>query len=391
MKFIHQQKGWPGFKWDMMALLDPLVKATHKHGILLGQLSGLAPSLRAKAELESLTREILATASFEGWELKQDSVRSALAQKLGIDIGDTVEPDPLSNGYAILLIDAIKNYDQPLSAERLFAWHSYINPSYGGMRSIINGAWRSAITGVKQVFSGHLRHEIMAYEPPEPSRLPANMQAFIDWHNLPSLSLEAKVSTPVKYALHPVLEAGIAYLWLVAIHPFERHNGLFGQALADGVLSRYADYHGHFYSMSVQVAKNRKEYYSVLEKSLRNSLDITPWLLLFIETMGKAVEESLSIFSNILNKVLTWESASEFSLNQRQKQILHFMLDNSRQEITTQTYAKNAKCSPDTALRDIRDMVNFGILNISPARGRKTTYLLTATDKDMILPKDSQE
>ena len=383
MKYIHQERGWPGFKWDMMILLDPLVKATHKHGILLGQLSGLAPSLRAKAELESLTREILAAAAFEGWDLKQDCVRSALAQKLGIDIVDSVEPDPLSAGYATLLIDAVKNADNPLSAERLFAWHSYINPPGSGrMRSFINGAWRTAITGVKQVFSGHLRHELMSYEPPEPSRLPANMQAFIDWYNLSYLAPEAKLSTPHKYAIHPVLEAGIAYLWLVAIHPFDRHNGVFGQALADSVLSRYSDYHGHFYSMSVQVEKDRKYYYSTLEKSLRNGMDITPWLLLFIETLDKAVDEALAIFSDILEKVLAWESASEFPLNQRQKQVLHFMLDNACEDISTPAYARIAKCSPDTALRDIRDMVSFGLFSRSPSGGRKTNYFLALNHKN---------
>lgn len=383
MNYIYQQTGWPHFKWDMMALLDPLVKASYHQGILLGRLSALSPSIRGKAELESLTREILATASFEGWNLNHEAVRSALARKLGIDIGETVQPDPLSMGYSTLLLDAVKNAEKPLTTERLFEWHEYIHPTEaGGVRSKITSAWRTAITGVKQVITGHLLYELMSYEPPEASHLSENMQAFIDWYNLPCLSPEAKVSVPPKYALHPMLEAGIAYLWMVAIHPFERRNGLFGQALADSVLSRYADCQGQFYSMSVQVGKNRKLYYSALEQSLKNDLDITPWLHMFIETLDKAFLESLEMFSGIVKKVQNLEIASEFTLNRRQKLILHFMLDGSRQSITTGAYAKKTKCSPDTALRDIRDMVGFGLLERGPAGGRKTTYLLTLGNKD---------
>ena len=384
MGYIHQEKDWPGFTWDTLLLLDPLVRTTHKHGILLGQLSGLAPGLRAKAELESLTREILATASIEGWDLKQEAVRSALAKKLGIDIGETVKPDSLSSGYAALLVDAVKNTEEPLSAERLFAWSFYINPpGEGGMRFKINEAWSNAVTGMKQVLSGHFRQELVSYEPPGPDRLPGNLKMFIDWYNLPYLAQEAKTSVPPKYAIHPFLEAGIVYLWLAAIHPFEKNNELFAQALTDSVLSRYASYHGHFYSFSAQIQKNKKYYYSVLEKTLCSGLNITPWLLLFIETMEKAVDDALSVFSDILAKVLAWESASLFPLNQRQKQILNLMLDTSRKSITTKAYAKNAKCSPDTALRDIRDMVAFGLLLKSPDGGRKTTYMLTLPDKEM--------
>ena len=383
MGYIHQEENWPGFTWDTMLLLDPLVRTTHKHGILLGQISGLAPGLRAKAELESLTREILATASIEGWDLKQEAVRSALAQKLGIDIGETVKPDPLSSGYAALLVDAVKNTEEPLSAERLFAWNFYLNPpENGGMRFKINEAWNSAVTGVKQVLSGHSRQETICYEPPGPERLPGNLKTFIDWYNLPYLAPEAKTSVPPKHAIHPFIEAGIVYLWLTAIRPFERNNGLFAQALTDSLLSRYASYHGHFYSFSAQIQKDKKQYYSILGKSLWSGLDITPWLLLFIETMEKAIHDALNVFSDILTKVLAWESASLFPLNQRQKQILHLMLDTSRKSITTNTYAKSAKCSLDTALRDIRDMAGFGLLLKSPDRGRKTTYMLTLPDKD---------
>lgn len=382
MEYIYQQEGWPNFKWDMLALLDPLVKASHKRGILLGQLSALSPSLRDKAELESLTLEIIAASHLEGWNLKQEDVRSALAQKLGIDIGETVQPDSLSMGCASLLLDAIKNAEQPLTIERLFEWDSYIHPTEpDGVRSKITGAWRTAIIGVKQVLNGHLRHET-SYEPPEESQLPENMHAFLNWYNLPCLLPEAKLTLPPKYALDPILEAGIAYLWMVAIHPFDRHNGLFGQALADSILAHYSDYHGQFYSMSAQTQKDRKRYYSALEQSLKNDLDITPWLLMFIETLDKALAEALKKFSIILKKVLALESASVFPLNHRQKHVLYVMLDSSRQSITTKSYAKKAKCSPDTALRDIRDMLEFGILERSPARGRNTNYLLTLGNKE---------
>lgn len=375
MLFIHQERDWPNFKWDMLVLLDPLVKATHKHGILLGQLSGLAPEIKVKAELESLTNEIMMNASFEGIELKREAVRSALSQKLGINIGDTGEPDNFSQGYANLMCDAVKNSALPLSAERLFAWNAYISQSEsGGVKFKISEAWRTALTSVKQAFAGG-RNET-AYEPPAPHCLTENMQRFIAWYNLPCLAPEARNSLPPKYAIHPVLEAGLCYLWFMAIRPFDRHNALFAQALADSILSRYTDVHGHFYSMPGQMQKNRKHYQHILEQSLQNGLDITPWLLFFIEALERAVDESLLVFSQVLEKVLAWEAASELPLNQRQKHILHHMLDSSKSQITTSAYARYVKCSPDTALRDIRDLIGFGVLERSRDGGRNTKYTL---------------
>ncbi|MBQ4132465.1 MAG: Fic family protein [Desulfovibrionaceae bacterium] len=375
MAFVYQEKDWPHFKWDLMALLDALVRTTHKHGILSGQLSGLSPEVKAKAELESLTSEILAATSFEGTTLRREAVRSALSRKLGIHIAETVEPDPISLGYAALMQDAIKNSDQPLSAERMFAWRACVSQQgAGGVKSIISGAWRTAISSVKQAFSGS-RGE-MNYDPPAPECLAENMQALIAWYNLPYLSPEARESVPPKYAIHPVLEAGICHFWLMVIRPFEKNNWLFAQVLADSLLSRYTDRHGHFYSISAQLQKERRRYFQTIEHCVQNGLDITPWLLLFIEMLERAVDEAMSVFSEVLERVLAWEAVSELPLNQRQKHMLHYMFDSSKTWITTASYARYVKCSPDTALRDIRDLIGFGVLERSREGGRNTRYEL---------------
>ena len=377
MTFIHQEKTWPDFQWDM-EILDPLLtEVKQKLNFLFTQLATFPPALQDKAELESLTKEVLATSSFEGEHFCQEEVRSALAKHLKIDIGEIMPASPIVEGYTQLILDAVKNSGNPLNAERLFAWHSFINPSGQlGMRTILSGAWRSAVTGMKQVITGHFRHERLSYEPPMPTHLSGNMKALIEWINLPSCGPCASNATPNKQGLDPILEAGIGYLWLVAIHPFDSHNGLFGQTLADYVLARNNNEPRHFYSISAPVQRNRKTYYNALESSLRGGMNITPWLVDFLQTVQKAIKASLESFNYILHKAKTWENASLYPVNQRQKKVLHYLLDYSLPGITTMKYAKIAKCSPDTALRDIRELNEFGITKRSLAGGRSTSYEL---------------
>lgn len=377
MKYIHEEPYWPNFKWDMKKLAAPLARASHKHGILMGQVSALPQTVRAKTELETLTNEIMAISMLAGDDLERTNVRSALAKRLDLDIGENNDPDPISEGYAYILLDATKSCTVPLNSERLFAWYNAIYPaSQGDVRAIINDVLRTAKKGVKEVITGHIKNERMDYEPPAPSRLPENMKSFLDWANMLYNNPAAQNAVPPKDSIHPMVEAGIAYLWIIAIHPFNRSNNLFGQAIANLFLTRYTSCHGLFYSISAQVEKNRKYYYDILNNSLQNGLEITNWLLLFIDTLTNAVVDSLEKFSIIIHKVQIWEASSLHPLNQRQKLILHYMLDNSKETITTIQYAKIAKCSPDTALRDIRDFISFNILQRNPERGRNASYQL---------------
>ena len=379
MTFIHQQKDWPAFQWDLEALEPHLAKVKQQLNFLFTQLSTLPPALQDKAELESFTREILATSSFEGEDFCQEEVRSALAKRLKIDISEIMPASPIIEGYTNLLLDAVKNSASPLTAERLFAWHSYINPTgHLGMRTILSGAWSTAVVGMKQVISGHFRHERLSYEPPVPTQLAGNMKTLIEWINLPSNHPAASTAIPNKKNLDPILEAGIAYLWLVAIHPFDSNNGLFGQTIADYVLARSNNEPRHFYSISAPVQRDRKVYYNALESSLKGGLNITPWLLNFLQTCQKAIATSLESFNYILHKVKIWENASLHPVNPRQKKVLHYILDYSLPGITTMNYAKIAKCSPDTALRDIRELNEYGITRRSKAGGRSTSYELIA-------------
>lgn len=364
MRYIHERPEWPTFHWDLTRLAEPLAALRHKQGLLLGWMNALGFALRAEAGLETLTQDVVQSSAIEGESLDVAQVRSSLARRLGIDIGGLTPVSRNVEGVVEMMLDATQHYAEPLTAERLFGWHAALFPTgYGASRRITVGAWRSAEAGPMQVVSGYIGHEKVHFEAPAAERLALEMERFLEWFNTP-------------HELDPVLKAGIAHLWFVTIHPFEDGNGRIARAIADCALARADDCPQRFYSMSGQIERERKEYYAILERIQKGNLDITPWLTWFLGCLGRAIEGADETLATVMHKARVWQHANQHPLNDRQRGIINRLLDGFEGKLTSGKYAKLAKCSPDTALRDIRELMEYGILRQGESGGRSTSYAL---------------
>lgn len=367
--WIHEKKDWPNFIWDDETLASLLAEARHRQGRLLGKMEVLGFPIRQEASLNILTTDVVTSSAIEGERLDTDEVRSSIARRLGIPllkdrpVGRDVE------GIVEMMLDATQNFDQALTAERLFDWHAALFPTgRSGMHRITVAAWRPAEAGPMQVVSGPIGHEKVHYEAPEASRLDGEMTKFLSW-------FEADPK------LDPVLKAGIAHLWFVTIHPFEDGNGRIARAIADMALARADGTSSRFYSMSRQLEKERKEYYKQLERQQKGSLDITSWLSWFLTCFSHAIDNAEDTLSSVLFKAALWNRINQAPLNERQRLIINRLLDNFKGHMTTSKYAKIAKCSPDTALRDIQELVTRYILIQNPGGGRSTSYRLITAEE----------
>ena len=364
--YIHERPGWPGFHWDSERLATPLGQVRHAQGRLLGRLEALGFPARAEASLSSLTEEIIESSAIEGEQLARPQVRSSLARRLGVDIGALAPVDRNVEGVVELVLDATQHYAAPLTEERLYGWHAGLFPTgYSHMARIVVGAWRNDSAGPMQVVSGPIGAERVHFEAPEASRLPAEMKAFFDWFN-------------AEQGLDAVLKAGVAHLWFVTIHPFEDGNGRIARAIADLMLARSENSAQRFYSMSAQIRQERSEYYAILESTQKGDLDVTRWLEWFLGCLGRAFEGAETILAGVLGKARFWEQHSTAGLNERQRLLVNRLLDGFEGKLTSSKWAKIAKCSPDTALRDIDGLIGVGILRRVDAGGRSTSYSLVA-------------
>ncbi len=364
MRYIHERPEWPDFHWNMDALASPLAAIRHKQGLLLGRMNALDFSIRAEAGLETLTLDVVESSAIEGEMLDMAQVRSSLARRLGIDIGGLAPVNRNVEGIVEMMLDATQRYAEPLTAERLFGWHAALFPmGYGVSRRITVGAWRTPEAGPMRVVSGYVGHEKVHFEAPAAERLDQEMTRFLDWFN-------------AARDLDPVLKAGIAHLWFVTIHPFEDGNGRIARAIADCALARADDCPQRFYSMSGRIERERKDYYDVLERSQKGGLDITPWLDWFWGCLGRAIDGAEETLAAVFRKARVWQHANQFQLNERQCNVINRLLDGFEGKLTSGKYAKLAKCSPDTALRDIRELMEYGILKQSEEGGRSTSYTL---------------
>ena len=364
MRYIHERPEWPSFYWNMATLAGSLAAIRHAQGLLLGRMNALGFSIRAEAGLEILTLDVVKSSAIEGEVLDRAQVRSSLARRLGIDIGGLTLVNRNVEGIVEMMLDATQHYAEVLTAERLFGWHGALFPTgYGPARRITIGAWRTPESGPMQVVSGYVGHENVHFEAPSAERLAKEMSAFLEWFNTAD-------------GLDPVLKAGVAHLWFVTIHPFEDGNGRIARAIADCALARADNCPQRFYSLSGQIERERKEYYAILERTQKGGLDVTPWLSWFFECLGRAIAGADETLAAVFRKAHVWQHANRCSLNQRQKNIINRLLDRFEGKLTSGKYAKLEKCSPDTALRDIRELVEFGILKQSAAGGRSTSYEL---------------
>jgi len=364
-QYIHERPEWPHFQWDQDALAGPLAEIRHRQGRLLGRMEGLGFPLQKEAELRTLTLDVLKSSEIEGEKLDPEQVRSSIARRLGLETAGTVMADRDVEGVVEMMLDATQNFAQSLGEDRLFAWHAALFPTgRSGMRKIIVGAWRGDAAGPMQVVSGAVGKEKVHYEAPAAARLPGEMSAFFEWAN----SADQKTNA--------VLRAALAHLWFVTIHPFDDGNGRIARAIADWQLARSENSAQRFYSMSAQIRAERKDYYSILERTQKGPLDVTPWMDWFLGCLGRSFDGTEATLAAVMRKGRFWEHLAHISINDRQRAILNRLLDGFEGKLTTTKWAKLAKCSHDTALRDIRDLIDHGILKQDPGGGRSTSYSL---------------
>lgn len=379
MRYIHERPEWPNFHWKMDTLAGRLAAIRHKQGLLLGRMSALGFAIRAEAGLETLTLDVVKSSAIEGETLDVAQVRSSLARRLGIDIGGLAPVNRNVEGVVEMILDATGHYTEPLTAERLFGWHAALFPAgYGSARRITVGAWRTPEAGSMQVVSGYVGHEKVHFEAPAAERLAQEMTRFLDWFNASAVGASARRtdgdSIDTARNFDPVLKAGIAHFWFVTIHPFEDGNGRIARAIADCALARADDCPQRFYSMSGRIERERKEYYDILERTQKGTLDITPWLDWFLSCLDRAIDAADETLAAVFRKAHVWQQANQFQLNERQRSIINRLLDGFEGKLTSGKYATLAKCSPDTALRDIRELMEYGILKQGVGGGRSTCY-----------------
>ena len=362
--YIHELPDWPRFRWSQDTLLQHLAAVRHRQGRLIGKMESIGFSSRAEAVLNTLTQDVLKSCEIEGEILGRDQVRSSIARHLGIDIGALAQADRNVDGVVEMILDATQNHNQPLTRERLFNWHSLLFPANEQKISKIKlGAWRDDSGGPMQVISGPYGREWVHFQAPVAERIEKEMAVFLDW-------LNSNDTTDL------VLKAGIAHLWFVTIHPFEDGNGRIARAIADMMLARSEQSSQRFYSMSLQIRQERNAYYSGLEETQRGTLEITIWLEWFLDCLDRAIGAAEETVAIVTGKARFWESCTGISFNDRQRLLINKLLDGFEGKLTTSKWAKLAKCSQDTALRDILNMVERGVLVKDSAGGRSTSYFL---------------
>ena len=364
MPYIHELADWPKLTWDDAKLSAALADVRHRQGRLLGRMEGLGFRLRSEAKLSTLTADVVKSSAIEGEKLDVEQVRSSIARRLGLEYAGAAVASRDVEGIVEMMLDATQNYAKPLTTERLFGWHAALFPTgRSGMHKITVGAWRPAEAGPMQVVSGPIGREKVHFEAPSAEKLDQEMTELLHWFEAPN-------------GVDPVVKAAIAHFWFVTIHPFEDGNGRIGRAIVDLELARADGTTERFYSMSSQIEVERKEYYLQLERGQRSGLDVTLWLEWFLACLGRAIANADQTLSGVLQKARVWEKVNQQPVNDRQRKIINKLIDGFEGKMTSSKYAKIVKCSEDTALRDIRALVERGVLIKNDAGGRSTSYSL---------------
>ena len=363
MAWTHDRADWPRFTWDDAALTNVLAVVRHRQGRHLGTMEALGFDVRAATSVSTLTDEVVRSSAIEGEHLDPSEVRSSIARRLGLDSSGMPFPGDAVEGAVAMTLDATGNFEMPLTAERLCGWHAGLFPTgRNGMIRITTGAWRTDAAGPMQVVSGPVGRERVHFQAPAATRLGFEMERFIKCFATTSLD--------------PVLKAGIAHFWFVTIHPFEDGNGRIGRAIADLALAQADGTKERFYSMSKGIAARRAQYFRQLEAAQRDGPDITAWLLWFLDCLDQTIQDAGSLLAAALDKARLRQRIHRHPLNGRQRKIIDRLLDDFQGHLTTSKYAKLGKCSNDTALRDIRDLLARAIIVRNPGGGRSTSYRL---------------
>ena len=377
--YIWQQNDWPRWRFDATLLAAPLAAVHRAQGRLAGRMEAIALPERRLAALQVLSHEVLTTSEIEGELLPLDTVRSSFARRLNVDIGALMPADRLVDGVVDMVLDATQAYAQPLTAARLQRWQAGLFPAESAVTSSLNpvvtGRWRTDAKGAMQVISGAVGRQTVHFEAPPAAQLEAEMKDFLSWFNA-----EFSAETSTEASIDPVLKAGLAHLWLVTIHPFDDGNGRIARAVGDMALARAEQSSQRFYSLSAQIQRERLAYYTLLEATQKGALDVTAWLSWFLACLLRAITAADATLSLVLTKSRFWQRWAETPLNPRQIKLINRLLDGFDGNLTSSKWAAIAKCSPDTALRDIQDLQERGILHKSAAGGRSTSYeLVTIT------------
>ena len=370
MTYIHEREDWPNLHWQDETLATALAHVRHRQGRLIGRMEMLGFPLRSEAVLHNLTQDVIKSSDIEGEQLDEDQVRSSIARRLGMDVAGLGPSERHVEGVVEMMLDATQNYAQPLTDDRLFGWRAALFPTgRSGATKIIVGGWRDDASGPMQVVSGPIGRERVHYEAPAAARISQDMRAFLGWFENNKL-------------IDPVLAAGVAHLWFVTIHPFDDGNGRIARAIADLALTRSENSVQRFYSMSSQIRAERDLYYDTLERTQKGTLDVTPWLQWFLECLGRAFDRAEETLGAILSKARFWDAIKDQPLNERQRLIINRLLDGFEGKLTSSKWAKLAKCSQDTASRDIDDLIRKGIVARGSAGGRSTSYDLVVPDEN---------
>lgn len=362
--YVWQAPDWPTWRFDLAALAGSMAAVSHAQGLLMGRLADVGLTLREQASLAALTDDVVKTSEIEGETLNTHSVRSSIARRLGVDIGALSPVDRHVEGVVEMVLDATAQAHEPVTPQRLFAWHAALFPTgRSGMTSIKVGEWRDDASGPMQVVSGPVERRRVHFEAPPAARLPAEMHRLLDWVN----------GTPTE---PPLIRAGLAHLWFVTLHPFDDGNGRIARALGDLLLARADGSNRRFYSVSAQIQRERKTYYDMLERTQQGTLEVTDWLAWFLATLHRAVDHAHTALDEVLAKARFWQRWADTPMNERQIKVLNRVLNGLEGKLTSSKWAALAKCSADTALRDINDLAARGVLKKAEAGGRSTSYEL---------------
>ncbi|HYO56366.1 Fic family protein [Archangium sp.] len=362
--YLWEKARWPGFTWGDDEVLGPLAEARYKQGRLLGGMVRLGFDLRLEAQVHTVTEDVLKSSEIEGEILDRESVRSSVARRLGVPDAALAESDHKTEGVVAMMLDATGNFVVPLMKERLVGWHAALFPTgYSGFHRIKVGGWREDTEGPMQVVSGAVGKMKVHHEAPPAERLEAEMGRFLAWFNVPP-------------RLDGLLRAALAHLWFVTLHPFDDGNGRIARAITDMALAQLEQSGQRFYSVSSQIRIERSAYYDTLERTQKGSLDVTVWLVWFLECYARAIDAAETTCAGVLRKADFWQRYAREPFSPRQKAVMNRLLDGFEGKLTAKKWAALGKCSVDTAQRDITDLVARGILVKNPGGSKNTSYAL---------------
>ncbi len=363
-RYLWQANDWPTWRFDLAGLAGTLAEVSRAQGLLMGRLADVGLALRDQASLAALTEDVVRTSEIEGEQLDVESVRSSIARRLGVDIGALAPVDRHVEGVVEMVLDATLHCHAPVSRERLLGWHAALFPTgYSGLSRIKVAVWRDDADGPMQVVSGAIGRQRVHFEAPPADRLEAEMSQFLAWVN--------GIASPP-----PLIKAGLGHLWFVTLHPFDDGNGRIARALGDLLLARADGSPQRFYSLSAQIQRTRQAYYDILERTQKGSMDVTEWLAWFLDSLRLAVDQAQGTLDAVLVKSRFWRHWAATPMNERQVKLLDRLLNGFEGKLTSSKWAAIAKCSPDTALRDINDLLGRGVLRRSVGGGRSTSYVL---------------